>query len=117
MIKNKKNSLGKHNYSWTKIDRKTLEIMVREGRPTKEISDILGRTPSAVNYQRSAMGLVKRRGEVGVKTKEGKGVSVRDSVVVRSPRDKAKEMASVARGIARENGKRITMAMFFVEDL
>jgi hypothetical protein len=34
-----------------------------------------------------------------------------------SPRDKAKEMTGVARQIARANGKRITMAMFFVEDL
>jgi len=34
-----------------------------------------------------------------------------------SPRDNAKEMVRVARGIARGNGKRITMAMFFVEDL
>jgi hypothetical protein len=32
-------------------------------------------------------------------------------------RDKAKEMAKAARQIARANGKRITMAMFFVEDL
>ena len=34
-----------------------------------------------------------------------------------TPRDKAKEMTGVARQIARANGKRITMAMFFVEDL
>jgi hypothetical protein len=32
-------------------------------------------------------------------------------------RDSAKAMTKVARQIARENGKRITMAMFFVEDL
>jgi hypothetical protein len=32
-------------------------------------------------------------------------------------RDKAKSMTKVARQIARVNGKRITMAMFFVEDL
>ena len=32
-------------------------------------------------------------------------------------KDKAKAMTKVARQIARVNGKRITMAMFFVEDL
>ena len=34
-----------------------------------------------------------------------------------STRDQAKEMARAARQIARANGKRITMAMFFVEDI
>ena len=32
-------------------------------------------------------------------------------------KDKAKTMTKLARQIARVNGKRITMAMFFVEDL
>jgi hypothetical protein len=43
-----------------------------------------------------------------------------ESVVEPTPvttRDKAKEMSAAARQIARANGKRITMAMFFVEDL
>jgi hypothetical protein len=35
----------------------------------------------------------------------------------KTPRDNAKDLTKVARGIARKNGKRITMAMFFVEDL
>jgi len=104
---------------WTKADRKTLKSMVKEGKTLKEIAEALGRTPAAVQYQKSTMGLsdkrVKKVKSVKVKTKTGEiRIPVNTEV---SPRDKAKELASVARGIARENGKRITMAMFFVEDL
>jgi len=40
-----------------------------------------------------------------------------DGIKKETTRDKAKSMTKVARQIARVNGKRITMAMFFVEDL
>ncbi len=118
----RKASLNNHNYEWSKSDRKTLKIMIKEGKTMKEIADVLGRTPAAVQYQKSAMGLVKKDKKVKMKTKEGKKIEVNVSASAVSkeemtPRDKAKEMASVARGIARSNGKRITMAMFFVEDL
>ncbi len=118
----RKASLNNHNYEWSKSDRKTLKIMIKEGKTMKEIADVLGRTPAAVQYQKSAMGLVKKDKKVKMKTKEGKKIEVNVSAsalsdVEMTPRDKAKEMASVARGIARSNGKRITMAMFFVEDL
>jgi len=117
----RKASLNNHNYEWSKSDRKTLKIMIKEGKTMKEIADVLGRTPAAVQYQKSAMGLVKKDKKVKMKTKEGKKIEVNVSAsalsdVEMTPRDKAKEMASVARGIARSNGKRITMAMFFVED-
>ncbi len=120
MIDIKRNaSLNNHNYEWSKSDRKTLKIMIKDGKTMKEIADVLGRTPAAVQYQKSAMGLVKK---VKMKTKGGKKIEVSVSASAISKeematRDKAKEMASVARGIARNNGKRITMAMFFVEDL
>lgn len=118
----RKASLNNHNYEWSKSDRKTLKIMIKEGKTMKEIADVLGRTPAAVQYQKSAMGLVKKDKKVKMKTKEGKKIEVNVSASAISkeemtPRDKAKEMSSVARGIARSNGKRITMAMFFVEDL
>ena len=118
----RKASLNNHNYEWSKSDRKTLKIMIKEGKTMKEIADVLGRTPAAVQYQKSAMGLVKKDKKVKMKTKEGKKIEVNVSAsalsdVEMAPRDKAKEMSSVARGIARSNGKRITMAMFFVEDL
>jgi hypothetical protein len=108
---------------WTKSDRKQLKGMVKEGKTIKEIAEALGRTPAAVMYQKSTMGLsssVKKKvkePKVKIKTKTGT-IEVKAPVAPEmSERDKAKEMASFARGVARTNGKRITMAMFFVEDL
>ena len=108
---------------WTKSDRKQLKGMVKEGKTIKEIAESLGRTPAAVMYQKSTMGLsssVKKKvkeSKMKIKTKTGT-IEVKAPVAPEmSERDKAKEMASFARGVARTNGKRITMAMFFVEDL
>lgn len=124
IIKTKKESPPNDSRLWSKGDRKTLKAMVKEGKTLKDIAEELGRTPAAVQYQKSAMGLVKKVKDkkIKMKTKEGKKIEVNVSAsalsdVEMKPRDKAKEMASVARGIARSNGKRITMAMFFVEDL
>ena len=111
---------------WTKQDRKTLKTMAKDGKAIKEISDSLGRTPAAVLYQKSQMGLTKPK-QVKVKipkikTSKGKEVKIPTGVThVETPvtitREQAKDMTSAARQIARANGKRITMAMFFVEDL
>ena len=124
IMKTKKESPPNDSRLWSKGDRKTLKAMVKEGKTLKDIAEELGRTPAAVQYQKSAMGLVKKVKDkkIKMKTKEGKKIEVNVSAsalsdVEMKPRDKAKEMASVARGIARSNGKRITMAMFFVEDL
>lgn len=114
---------------WTKQDRKDLKTMTREGKAIKEISDALGRTPAAVLYQKTQMGLTKSIKKVKVnlkspKIKTSKGVEVKPPTVmtqVETPvtitREQAKDMTSAARQIARSNGKRITMAMFFVENL
>jgi hypothetical protein len=102
--------------------------MTKEGKAIKEISNALGRTPAAVVYQKSQMGLTstkKIKVEVKspkVKTSKGKEVKIPTGVKqVETPatitRQQAKDMSSAARQIARSNGKRITMAMFFVEDL
>lgn len=104
---------------WTKQDRKSLKVMTKEGKTIKDIADALGRTPASVIYQRGQMGLNKVKAKK-VKTAKGKEVKMPESVVEPTPvtpRDKAKEMSAAARQIARANGKRITMAMFFVEDL
>ena len=53
MIVNKKGSV------WTKSDRKTLKTMCKEGKSIESISTELGRTPAAVTWQKSQMGLVK----------------------------------------------------------
>lgn len=114
---------------WTKQDRKDLKTMTREGKAIKEISDALGRTPAAVLYQKTQMGLTKTIKKVKVnlkspKIKTSKGVEVKPPTVVTQvetpvtiTREQAKDMTSAARQIARSNGKRITMAMFFVENL
>lgn len=111
---------------WSKTDRKTLKTMVKEGKTLKEIAEELGRSVGSVGYQKSMMGLsdsrtkkVKEPKEIKVKLPSGKKMSVKvaSDEPVSTPKDKAKDLARVARGIARENGKRITMAMFFIEDL
>ena len=122
IIKRKKETPPNDSRLWSKGDRKTLKAMVKEGKTLKDIAEELGRTPAAVQYQKSAMGLVKKDKKVRMKTKEGKKIEVNVSAEVlpdkeMTPRDNAKDLARVARGIARANGKRITMAMFFVEDL
>jgi len=108
---------------WTKSDRKQLKGMVKEGKTIKEIAEALGRTPAAIMYQKSTMGLTSsvrkkvKESKVKIKTKTGT-IEVKAPVAPEmSERDKAKVMSSFARGVARANGKRITMAMFFVEDL
>jgi IS30 family transposase len=124
----KKVTPSRNMSKWTKQDRKTLKVMTKEKKTIKEISDELGRTPAAVIYQKSQMGLTstkKIKVEVKspkVKTSKGKEVKIPTGVKqVETPatitRQQAKDMSSAARQIARANGKRITMAMFFVEDL
>jgi len=111
--------------AWTKSDRKTLKTMVKEGKAIKDIAAELGRTTAAVIYQKSQMGLTKVTKSTKVvktakiQTKEGKLVAEVETPKIESvsTRDRAKEMTRAARQIARANGKRITMAMFFVEDL
>lgn len=116
--------------AWTKSDRKTLKTMVKEGYTIKDIAEKLGRTPAAVIYQKGQMGLTNlpKKGKTvkvvkktpKIQTKEGKVVTeakTEPQIETVSTRDKAKEMSRAARQIARANGKRITMAMFFVEDL
>lgn len=125
----KKETPSRNMSKWTKQDRKTLKSMTKEGKAIKEISGALGRTPAAVVYQKTQMGLVgfvakKVKEAKSPKIKTSKGVEVKTSkslVPVSTPteitREQAKDMSSAARQIARANGKRITMAMFFVEDL
>jgi hypothetical protein len=110
---------SKNGSAWTKSDRKTLKTRVKEGKTIKDIATELGRTPAAVIYQKSQMGLTKVTKGTKVRNKEGKVIAEVETQQVEtvSTRDRAKEMARAARQIARANGKRITMAMFFVEDL
>lgn len=100
------------NRAWTKRDLKVLKSMTREGKSSKEISGILGRTPGAISFKKSQMG-IKVRSRI-VNTGDTKVEAVTSPITTR---DQAKVMSRAARQIARANGKRITMAMFFVENL
>ena len=101
---------------WTKKDRKMLKDMVKEGKSNTQIAEVLGRTAGAIGFQKSVMGV-----KAPVERKEARPILEASREEVRpigvSTRDQAKEMARAARQIARANGKRITMAMFFVEDI
>ncbi len=141
----KKETPANNAAPWTKEDRKKLKSLVKEGKSILETAEILGRTPAAIVFQKREMVLTNLKKKTKVakssdsdplygdvssdtkkttkKVKASKKVKVNTKTgeismeVSESPRDKAKEMASVARQVARANGKRITMAMFFVEDL
>jgi hypothetical protein len=104
--------MEKKGKAWTKRDLRTVKRMSREGISNAEIAKVLGRTPGSVGFQKSVMGIRVRKKRVGVPVAEGvketKGVSVRG---------RAKDMTRIARDIARSNGRRITMALFFVEEI
>jgi DNA-binding CsgD family transcriptional regulator len=91
---------------WSGADIRVLLRMTEEGASASEIGDALGRTRASVRTKRSR--LLDKKEEKAEVTKPSEPVNVRDN---------AKTLASVARQIARSHGKRITMAMFFVEDL
>jgi NADP-dependent 3-hydroxy acid dehydrogenase YdfG len=105
---------GKENKrAWTKKEIRILKTMSKEGRTNKEISEVLERTPGAIGFRKSQMQMKMKSKKIRVSP----GVVQATPVPVVTTRDQAKSMARAARGIARANGKRITMAMFFVEDL
>ena len=58
MIIKKKETPSNDSTAWTKNDRKAMKSMLKEGKSIKEVAEELGRTPAAVQYQKSAMGLV-----------------------------------------------------------
>lgn len=103
--------------AWTKKEIKVLKKMSREGKSNKEIAEVLGRTPGAIGFRKTKMQIKMKTSKI--RTKKGKAVTAAVAPVIPtvSTREQAKDMARAARHIARANGKRITMAMFFVEDL
>lgn len=97
---------------WKSKELKPLRFLVKEGGDAKHISRVFLRTVKEVREK------IKR---IKVVTKKGKKVEVseevQEAITPPTTREKAKEMARAARKIARANNKRITMAMFFVENL
>lgn len=91
---------------WTEKEIKLLRDSLEKGIALSRVSNALGRTLKSVE------GKVYRMGKrVGVPVEEAK------SPVGAGLKSNAKEFTKMAREIARRSGKRITMAMFFVEDL
>jgi hypothetical protein len=99
--------------SWTVHEDKKMQNLLEKGVSLVEIAKRMGRTYQSVTSRRKRL-----KKESSVTVNEIKNVVDEVTVTeVKTPRDSAKDLTRVARGIARENGKRITMAMFFVEDL
>ena len=140
-VKNKVTG-SKLNNRWAKSDFATLKRLIKEGKNSAEIAMEMGRTYYSITKKKHVLGLTapkvsKIRTATGTipkaspsKTKtsdvveavkakakaKAKGYEVADTPDSKV-KDKAKTMTKLARQIARVNGKRITMAMFFVEDL
>ena len=108
-----------HNRDWTRGDIALLKTLVTQKKTTKEIAQIMKRTEAAIHNRKYVEG-IKVHGETPQQTKSPSPTVSEPEVMTTTSselRDSAKAMTKVARQIARENGKRITMAMFFVEDL
>lgn len=108
---------GNKHKAWTNAEKKLLKTMTKDGKSIKEIANLLGRTSNAIAFQRIYLGCTTP------KMKKGRVAKVVERVVNKpvgiqstATRDEARDMARAAREIARANGKRITMAMFFVEN-
>lgn len=117
--------LSSHRAKWAPQEISALRSMSEMGMGSKEIGHLLGRTPNAVTFQKSVHGIVQNKEAkfTGLRTMIEPSTGVKTSPTPPAPgpenpmRNPAKEITRIARQIARENGKRITMAMFFVEDL
>lgn len=107
--------------NWTKEEKGMLKKMVNEGRSINEIAGLIGRTRDDVSYHKNLFGYKKTTDRVEAKKKnKANATSVSALTSKTDPtttRDQARTMARAARDIARANGKRITMSIFFVEDL
>lgn len=115
--------LSSHKAKWAPQEISALRSMSEMGMSAKEIGHLLGRTPNAVAFQKSVHGIVQNKEAkfTGLRTMiepSTGAVETTPAPEAKNPmRNPAKEITRIARQIARENGKRITMAMFFVEDL
>ena len=130
--------------AWTPQEDSKMERLFNDGVPVAKIAIMLGRTYNSVASRRKRLVSYLNVPVANIVTKSKKKVEtpkssklVKDLVKIankskkitipasnvvnvettKTPRDNAKDLTKVARTIARKNGKRITMAMFFVEDL
>lgn len=158
MEKKKKSGAINNGAGWDNSSRNMLKELISKGLPVKKIAKVMGRTPNAITYQKSMMGLttpnpvrvskgkpknfinlldlIKKAKESNMTKVPKMPAAIKSKIVakrVTAPivappeapvvnpsnvtREHAKDITRSAREIARANGKRITMAMFFVEDL
>ena len=129
--------------AWTPQEDAKMTKLFNDGVPVAKIAIMLGRTYNSVASRRKRLvnsptenknivTKTKKKVETPKSSKlvkdlvkaanKSKKITIPASNVVnvettKTPRDNAKDLTKVARTIARKNGKRITMAMFFVEDL
>ncbi len=131
--------------AWTAEEDAKMQKLFNDGVPVAVIAKKMGRTYNSVASRRKRISnSVETKVTVTATGKEIKHTKVpkpsklvKDLVKIASkakkitipaknvvnvettktPSDNAKDLTKVARTIARKNGKRITMAMFFVEDL
>lgn len=129
--------------AWTPQEDAKMTKLFNDGVPVAKIAIMLGRTYNSVASRRKRLvnsptenktivTKTKKKVETPKSSKlvkdlvkaanKAKKITIPASNVVnvetaKTPRDNAKDLTKVARTIARKNGKRITMAMFFVEDL
>ena len=84
---------------WSAAEDSKLALMSQRGVSLKEISIAIGKSVNADSSRRRRLGIGKEENVVALE------------------KGSAKALSRIAREIARMNGKRITMSMFFVEDL
>jgi len=104
-----------HNRSWTPGDIALLKTLVSQKKSARQIARIMKRTEASIHNRKCVEGIKTHE-----KTQSPSPAATKPEVMTTSStelRNNAKSMTRVARQIARENGKRITMAMFFIEDL
>ena len=111
--------------SWTREEIIVLRELSEMGASNKDLAKALGRSSNAVSFQKTLHGIRKNKRVkfTGIRTGRTEDsvvseISEKEEIVTNSStKDSAREITRVARQIARHNGKRITMAMFFVEDI
>jgi hypothetical protein len=103
--------------TWSEKEIMVLKQLSEMGANNKDISLVLGRTPNAVCFKKWDLKVKKNSKTNFTGIQKTSPVSKKIEIEETPEKNSAKQLASIARQIARQNGKRITMSMFFVEDL
>lgn len=102
---------------WTPGDIALLKTLLSQGKTTKQIAKVMKRTEAAIHVRKNMLGLRTSKPMKPTRLPKGEVEVMNTTSTKGGLRREAKDLTSIARDIARRNGKRVTMAMFFVEDL